>query len=87
MTSYNWYYILNRDEFEALGLISKTYVVNLAAVGQVTVVVTKGNFLGLTYNGVFLPLNLHDENPFTFDSHGVYIDSNNNVWLGLPVDA
>lgn len=82
---YTWYYIFNADDFNAEGLVSQTYTVILEGIGQKDILVTKGNFLGLTYEGVFLPLEMNDKNPFEFDSHAIYVDSNQNVFLGIAV--
>lgn len=83
---YTWYEIFNTTEFDDLGLISKTYTLNLEGVGQKDILVTKGNLYGITYEGVFVALNMNDQNPFEFDSHAIYVDEDDNVFLGLPVD-
>jgi hypothetical protein len=59
---YTWYYIFNKDEFDALNLVSKTYTLILKGIGQREVLVTKGNYLGITYDDVFLPVNLDGKN-------------------------
>ncbi len=86
MNLYNWFFIFNADEFAALDLVSKTYTVILAGVGQKDVLVTQGVGIGITYEGVFLPLNLNGKNPFGFETFASYIDAENNVWLGVPVE-
>jgi hypothetical protein len=86
MTNYVWFFIFNSDDFEALELPSRTYTLILENIGQVDILVTKGNTIGITYNGIFLSLNMNDNNPFVMDGQAIYIDENNNVWLGLPVD-
>ncbi len=83
---YTWFYIFTSTDFLALDLVSKTYTLLLSGIGQVEILVTNGNFLGITYDGVFLPLNMNDQNPFEFDDHAVYIDAENQVWLGIAVD-
>lgn len=80
---YDWYFIVNLDEWLALDLVSKTYTFILDGIGQKDILVTQGNFTGITYEGVFLALNMNDENPFEFDSHAIYVDDDNNVWLGI----
>lgn len=84
--NYNWYQVFNLTEFEALGLVSKEYTVIFEDIGQVTVLVTKGNLVGMTYDGVFLPLNLNDNNPFEFDGHACYVNSDNEVFLGIEIE-
>lgn len=83
---FTWYQIFNLSEFEALSLVSKEYTFNLENVGEKTILVTKGNGVSLTYEGIMLMINLNGKNPFEFDDHAVYIDDNNNVFLGLPVE-
>lgn len=81
--TYKWYYIFNADDFNTEGLVSQTYTVILDGIGQKDILVTKANYLGLTYDGVFLPLNMSEKNPFKFDSHAIYVDENENVFLGF----
>ena len=84
--NYDWYLIFNKDEFEELDLVSKTYSLDLEGIGTKDVLVTWGEKLGITYEGIFLPLELNDENPFEFESHAVYIDEDNDVYLGIATD-
>lgn len=82
---YNWYKIFNKTEFEALGLVSKTYSLNLEDIGNKDILVTKGNYISIQYETVTLPLNLNSKNPFPFEGHAIYIDDSNDVWLGIEV--
>ena len=82
---YTWYYIFNSDEFNLLGIPSRTYTVILDGIGQRDVLVTKGNLFGLTYNDVFLPLELNQKNPFEFENLAVQVHDNKNVFLGIAV--
>lgn len=79
----NWYNLFNLTEFEGTELVSKEIDVNLVGIGQKTILVTKGFSVGITYDDVFLTLGLG--NPFPFGNHSVYVDANQNVWLGVPV--
>ena len=84
---YNWFKIFNTAEFDALGLVSKTYTFILDGVGQKDIFVTKGVNYGITYEGVFLSLQLNDLNPFPFDGHAIYLDeATDDVYLGIEVD-
>ena len=84
--TYNWYYIINADEFEATGLVSQELDLELENIGPKTVLVTMGAMLGITYEGVFLPLEMNGENPFEFDGHAIQVHDNGNVFLGIAVD-
>lgn len=80
---YNWYKIFNEAEFNELDLVSKTYTLNLEDLGEKEVLVTKGNALGITFDGVFLSLGLHSENPFEFEDLAIYQKTNGDVYLGF----
>jgi len=85
MTTYNTYRIINLDEFEATGLVSRTVQAVLAGIGLKDILVTKGNLLSLLYDGVFLCLNVNDKNYLEFDGHAIFIDDLNDVYLGIAV--
>lgn len=80
--TYTWYFVFERSEFEATGLTSKTYVLNLQSIGQKNVLVTKAELLGITYDGSFLALDLNDKNPFEMDGFAIFEDER-GVWLGI----
>lgn len=81
--TFNWYKIINREDFEDSGLVSKELEVLLEGVGVVDVMVTKGRFYSLIYNGVILSLGVTEANPFIFDGYAVYLDANQDMWLGI----
>ena len=80
--NYTWYFIFERSEFEADGLVSRTYVLNLDGIGQKNVLVTQGELLGITYEGVFVALGLNEKNPFEMDGFAIFEDDR-GVWLGI----
>lgn len=82
---YDWYNIVNRTEFLALGIPSQTMEVILEDVGLVEILITLGSEIGLLYNGVFLTYNLNGQNPFEFQEHAIYKDENDDIWLGIAV--
>jgi len=84
---FDWYKIINKTEFEAADLVSKEVEVFLEGVGIRTILVTKANLISLLYDGVFLSLGLTEDNPFIFDGHAVYLDDNDDIWLGIQTDA
>ena len=81
--NYFWYLIFNREEFEALNLVSKTYTLDLEDLGLKSILVTNGNTLGITYNGVYLPVKMNLKNPFEFEGYAVYEAESGNVYLGI----
>ena len=82
---YNWFKIFNLIDFQGLNLVSKEYVLVLEALGEKTFLVTRGNLISITYDGVQLSLSLNDKNPFEFEDHAIYKDENDDVFIGLPI--
>ena len=85
--TYEWFYIFNTDDFTELDLVSKVYQLDLEGRGLVDVLVTLGETFGITYEGVFLPLNLNGVNPFEFEDMACYVDADNNVFMGFVIEA
>lgn len=84
---FDWFKIFNLVEFNALGLVSRTYSLELEGIAGIQeILVTKGNTVSMTYQGVMLALNLNDENPFRFDGFAIYVDENQDVFLGIEAD-
>lgn len=88
---YTWFKIFNKVEFLATGLVSRTYSLNLETIGVKDILVTKGNRVGLTYEGVFLTLQDDPEdenwaNPFVFDGYAIYINQASDVFLGIEIN-
>ena len=82
--TFKWFKILNIDEFESLGVVSKTYSVILEGIGQKDVLVVAGNDLCIVYEGIFLPTYLNGRNPVLFESHAVFVDDESqDVYLGI----
>lgn len=84
--TYDWFNVFNKTEFEALDLVSKTYEVIFEGVGKKEILVTKGNYLSVLIDEIFLSVNLNDKNPFEFEDYAVYLDEDNDVWIGIAVD-
>jgi hypothetical protein len=80
---FNWYKIINKEEFESTGLVSREITVILQGVGAKTVLVTKGNVLSLTVDDVMLSTEITGENPFVFQERAVYLDVNKDLWYGV----
>lgn len=85
---YTWFRIFNLQEFLDADLPSKTYTLNLQGIGKKEILVTHGNGVGITYDSVFLLLELNERNPFEFEDRAVYLDKNtNDVYLGIAVES
>lgn len=81
---FNWFKIFNADEFTALGLVSRVYTVNLIGIGEKDILVTRGNYLSITYEGVMLDIGMNERSPFIFDGFAAYQAPSGNVFLGVP---
>lgn len=84
--TYTWFNVFNRIAFQELGLVSKVYTLDLEGIGPKDILVTQGETLGMTYEGVFLSLEMSDENPFAFEGFAIYVDASNDVFLGIEID-
>lgn len=85
---FNWYKIFNLTEFEALGLVSRTYKLTLNGIGEKEILVTKGNSVNVLYGDAFMPVNFYDYNPFIRGGYAVYKDAEtDDVYLGILVEA
>lgn len=84
--TFDWYKIINRGEFEATGLVSREVELLLDGIGLRTVLVTCGNYYSIIYDGVMLSIGMAGNNPFVFDGYAVYLDVNDDIWLGIQVD-
>lgn len=86
MNTYTWFLIFNLTEFEALGIESKEYEYVMGSLGLKTILVTKGNAVSLTFEGIMLSVNLNDVNPFEFEDYAVFLHPDtDDVYLGVPV--
>lgn len=83
---FNWFYIFNAIDFEATGLVQRKYTLVLKDIGQKDILVTKGNFLSMLYEGVFLPFDLNGDGQFEFEGYAIAKHENGNVFLGIAID-
>lgn len=80
---FNWFELFNKAEFLSTGLVSRTLTVILEGIGEKEILITRGNELSILYDGVFLPLNLKEENPYVFDERAIFEDADGVIWLGV----
>lgn len=74
MNIYKWFKIFNYDEFVDSGLVSINYIIELENMGEKEFLVTLGNLISVTHEGIILPILLNDKNPFEFESNAIYKD-------------
>lgn len=82
---FDWYNLFNQTAFLAENIYSRTLTYELQDRGLVSFHLTRGNTVAITYEGVMLPVNFLDRNPYFRDGYAVYIDGNDDVWFGFEV--
>jgi hypothetical protein len=83
--SYDWYKIENLDDFNGEDLVSKEITLELEGQGVKDILITKGNGVSILIDDIFLMINLNDRNPFEQDERAVYLDANNDIWVGFEL--
>ncbi len=78
----NWYKTFNKDEFYDSNLISRTDTFELD-IGSLEMTIFRGNEFSIKVNDVLLAGNLNDKNPFVFEGYGIYLDDNEDIWIGV----
>ncbi len=82
----NWYNVCNKTTFEETELVSQKLTLTLGDLGEKEILITQGNEFGVTIDGYFLCASLNDKNPFQNQDFLLYVDEDDEVWLGF-VDA
>ena len=83
MPGFDWYRLFNHAEFLALDVPSREFDVVLGTLGQKTILATRGNLTSILYDGIFLSIDLNGRHPFRFGEFAVWLDVNDDVWLGV----
>lgn len=83
IANYNWWKIFNLADWLATGLVSRTLTLEFDSLGQKTLLITNGNYTSVLFDDVFLSLSLNDKNPFEFGGRAIYLDVNEDVWVGI----
>ncbi len=80
---YDWYKIINKTEFEASDIESKELTLTLTGKGTKDFLVTKGNYISILVDDIFLSLNLNEKNPFEFEDMAIWLDvDTQDIWVG-----
>lgn len=82
---YNWYKLLNTSEFILADIPSRELTLELEDRGVKEIMVTRANYISILYEGIFLSVSIDGNNPFVFEGHAAYIDSQQDLWLGIAV--
>lgn len=83
---YDWYKIINLATFDGLNIPSRELTLELEGIGEKTIRVTKGNLISILYEGIFLSAHLNEKNPFEFEDHAIYVDGDDDIWLGIKAE-
>jgi hypothetical protein len=78
-----WYRIANENEFLELGIPSKEYEYVFDNIGLRTATMYSGRFTCLSFEGIFLPVELNGLNPYQLEDYAIYKDDNSDIWLGV----
>lgn len=82
---FDWYKIFNLSAFLQANLVSRTYTLDLEDRGLQSFLVTNGNVVSVTFDGVILSIGMADANPFIFDNRAIFLDSDTqDVYVGYP---
>lgn len=85
--TFDWFSLFNLQEFLDSGLVSSTKTFSLNGIGTVDILITRGNEVAILYDGVFLPIQFNDENPWVFEGYAVYVKpADGIVYLGIAVE-
>jgi hypothetical protein len=84
--TYNWYEVISIDDLNAEGTESVELEFYTYELGIVTILVTKGNYTSILYDGVFLSLDMNGKNPFIFENKGIFLGSDNIIYFGIKVE-
>ncbi len=79
-----WFKVFNKTVLDATGLVSRTATFTFDQIGDVTLTIFKANYYSIIVDDVFLSLNMSDNSPFVFENRGIYIDANQDIWIGYP---
>ncbi len=83
MSQTNWFNIINYDDFTAEDLVSKKLEFDMGSLGVREILVTKGETVGILFDGVFISTFLNNTNPSAFSNLLVFVDDNDDIWLGV----
>lgn len=80
---FKWYQVFNLDSFLEAGLVSREYKIAIAGVGEKTIVAFSAVGVSILVDDIFLTIGLNEKNPMRFDTYAVFLDENDDVWLGI----
>lgn len=84
--SASWYNIFNVAEFIDEELVSRTLVLTLPDRGEKTFEIFRGNYVSVLFDGVLLPIEFLDQNPYVNGEYAIYKDEADEVWFGFQED-
>lgn len=84
--NFRWFKIINEIEFLNTGLVILEKNAMLEGIGQKTFIISKGQSVGITCDGVFIPL-IFEAYPMIFEGCALYLDiDTRDIFWGFPVE-
>jgi len=83
--NFDWFKLFKIDEFLDENLVSRNQRVFLEGYSFKDILLTVGNHLSISVDGVFLPCNAVVSNPYYREGFSVFIDAENFLWLGIEL--
>lgn len=80
---FDWFRLFNMENFTQSDLVSYEFQAVLGQYGLKDVLVTKGNKTGVLIDDVFMCIEMNDKNPTRFGERALFIDENDDVWIGI----
>lgn len=84
--TYDWYNVINYQDFVDADIPSRVLKRYLTGIGQKDIMIVRGSMVGVVYEGVLLPVQFQGKNPFEFDGYAVYINEEDDILLGIAVE-
>lgn len=81
---WDWYRLINKNDFDNTNLVSQELTLVLEGIGQKTFMLTHGRLFSITVDDTMLAAGMNGKNPFIFNNRALYIDLDNVVWYGVP---
>ena len=86
LTDYDWYLIINRQDFIDMDIPIYTFQKILEGPGLKEISVVRGNKISIIYETILLTSFMNDNNPFYFEDHAIFVDVEEDIYLGILIE-
>lgn len=80
---FDWFRLFNMEEFTDSDLPSYEFQAICGDYGLKDFIATKGNKTGVLIDDVFLCVDMNDKNPTRFGERALFLDENDDIWIGF----